>query len=319
MPTAERENVFLAMLKEKRTQLTYDSSWRESKSLFENDPRYLVIRSSSHREDLFYEYLRTLDPEREERRRREREEQSLRDREDAVRRQQHSRMREAESERSALVHEEGVRLLTSLFVQYVKSHETRLADVIDELSRDARWKDCGLSDEGRENVFRRHLSDLFEKRKNAFARMLDEYMGPYINLRWEDILPNVRDDPRFVQLGANRDADAPRVFEEYIQEKVRYYIDSFLFPLLICRMQRIRAIAAFKELLKENKYVYYAASVETKATAIDNAAIHEALKSDNRYLVMDALPEERQRLIDDEIEHIQRKGPDRPLGQKLEK
>lgn len=47
------------MLKE-QTDLNERSQWKKVKSLFQKDPRYKVIESSSKREEVFNEYVKSL-------------------------------------------------------------------------------------------------------------------------------------------------------------------------------------------------------------------------------------------------------------------
>lgn len=72
------EAEYLELLRETR-EIRKDSSWRKLKRLLEEDPRYEAVSSSTRREDLFRDYLDSL--EKEERKGREGSERERKERE----------------------------------------------------------------------------------------------------------------------------------------------------------------------------------------------------------------------------------------------
>ena len=51
---------FLDMLKEGKVSLSDESQWKRVKASFSHDPRYKAVDSSSKREELFEEYIQSL-------------------------------------------------------------------------------------------------------------------------------------------------------------------------------------------------------------------------------------------------------------------
>ena len=51
---------FLSLLRENSDAITEESQWRKVKGLLDRDPRYKAVSSSSKREEIFTEYVKSL-------------------------------------------------------------------------------------------------------------------------------------------------------------------------------------------------------------------------------------------------------------------
>ena len=113
---------FLAMLGESDA-ITERSQWRKMKILFDRDPRYKAVESSSQREEWFRDYVKELtsrvDPKQE---RQERIQASLKEREREVKMSRTAHEKEWGRERDQLRKAEATQHFKALLVDMVSLH-----------------------------------------------------------------------------------------------------------------------------------------------------------------------------------------------------
>ncbi|CAB4396689.1 hypothetical protein RhiirA1_417967 [Rhizophagus irregularis] len=295
------EEDFVRLLRETR-EIKYNSSWRKVKRIIDHDPRYDAVESSDMREDIFRDYCRKLEAEDEEemakkederrqRDRKAREEASLRNREAQVRWEKKVQTREKDNAKNKIMRDESIREFQTLLVDLVRTHETTWELKKPDLHKDSRFHGHGLEDKDRERLFQEHIDDIYQKRLKSYHNLLDQHVQ--LDTTWLEIQSVIKEDIRSVRLSKN---------EKLLEE----LFDKYL-------IQRIEvAKKEFKELLRENQFVEYrtrmiklsedGATDETgtskeKARALSLEEIHDVLKEDKRYLVLNTMPDVRNELI----------------------
>ena len=130
------EAKFVELLKERCTDLSADSSWSDVRRELVDDPRFVAVKSSSTKEDLFNKYLATLattqaneqdDAERKAREKKERAVASLREREEQVRLQKQKLDQDANRSRAEADRGSDEREFGQLLIDAVRSYEVRLS------------------------------------------------------------------------------------------------------------------------------------------------------------------------------------------------
>ena len=73
-----------------------------------------------------------------------------------------------------------------------------------------------------ERLFREHQLVVYEKRMTAFFRLLDELTGPHLDATFEELLPRLEGDTRFLKLSSTTSPVevARDLFTRYIDRKV---------------------------------------------------------------------------------------------------
>ncbi|CAG8446686.1 11159_t:CDS:10 [Ambispora gerdemannii] len=303
---AEKE--FIELLQETR-EIQYDSSWRKIKRLIDEDRRYEALESED-RERLFREYCRKLEAEDEEemakkeeerkqRERRTREEASLRKREAEVRRELSFHNRSRDFVKKSALHGEAVLEFQGLLIDMIRNHQVTWDEKRPELERDPRFQNESLTLADKLRLFEDHLTSIYQKRLKAYHELLDQNVK--LDTTWVELQSIVKDDPRAVRLSKQESVLEP-LFEKYLESRIQ------------------RATAEFKQLLHENQFVEYrsrmmklsedGATDETgagkeKAPGLTIEEIHDVLKDDQRYLVLNPMSELRETIIKEYLENIE--------------
>lgn len=127
------EAKFLELLKE-QTDLSSASTWSEVRPTIADDPRFVAVKSSSTKEDLFNKYLASLaasqaneqeDAERKAREKKERAAASLKEREEQVRAQKQKLDQDAHRSRAEADRGSDEREFGQLLIDAVRSYEVR--------------------------------------------------------------------------------------------------------------------------------------------------------------------------------------------------
>ncbi|CAG8517519.1 13625_t:CDS:10 [Acaulospora colombiana] len=292
---------FMKLLRETR-EIQSDSSWRKVKRLIDDDPRYEAVQSSSQREELFREYCKKLEDEdveemerkehaRKQRERKEREEESLRNREAQVRNERRIQNFDRNSTKKRMMREESIREFQTLLIDLVRTHETTWESKKTDLSRDHRFGGEGLDDVDRERLFNEHIDNIYRARLKSYHQLLEQHVK--LDTTWLEVYPVIKDDPRAVRLSKD-EFQLENLFNDYVNMRVERVKQEFL------------------ELLKENQFVEYRARMvqlsengakdetgaeKEKARKLTLEEIHDVLKDDTRFLVLNIMPEVRDELI----------------------
>ncbi|XP_063680659.1 transcription elongation regulator 1-like isoform X3 [Bolinopsis microptera] len=295
---------FTDMLRHGDVRISPDSSWSKKKKYFADDERYIAVGSSSTREEYFYEYTKSLEnrePELSETEkkaiaRKEREAAAMKKREGEVARKQVDQNREWERERGAHAREEAQQHFLALLHDMVRDADASWRKTRKQLRDDSRWELAALLDaDQKEKLFLEHIDNLSNKRKRSFKRLLDECEHVTLTSTWKEIRRKIKHDPRFSKFSED-DKEREAEFSRHIKDRVSL------------------AKSDFKQLLKEIKCVSHKSKEILRGPNGDShmREIRQFLTNDKRGLVLDDLPEERDRILDDYLAELEKFGPPPP-------
>ncbi|CAH8568537.1 unnamed protein product [Heterobilharzia americana] len=300
----EKEKVkvdFFNMLKEQKSINRY-THWTDVKRKVDSDPRYKAVESSSKREDWFREFIRKLDEvpavredsfSRKEREKKERQEASIREREKEVKEALSSSLRERDKEREQHLRNEQENNFHTMLQDMIRDPSLSWKEAKKMLRKDPRWEAVSeiFERSEREEMFKEHINSLSKKSRELFYRLLNETEGMSFDLSWKEAKKIINGDPRF----------------EKISKKESEYC-------MWVEVKKSQAKDAFKELLKETKLI----SNRTKATLEENenhiSDIMEALEKDKRFIALDAFEDERNALIEDYIDSLDKRRTPTPVS-----
>ncbi|KXS18849.1 hypothetical protein M427DRAFT_53334 [Gonapodya prolifera JEL478] len=321
---------FQALLAEQE-DIKATTSWREIKIVIQNDPRYKAIVSASEREEMFRDYAKNLkgkdDEERlqkeEEKRKAERkarEEAALRDRQEQLQRESISQRRDMVGSRNMLQRDEAVRLFKTLLIDFVRSHRAVYTESMQKLEKDSRWAQlsfAALPQGLRQELFGRHLDEIFNKRLRSFHGLVDS--SSRLDATFDEVYPLVKDQPAVTVLGLSEEELRP-LFQEHMEERSRKGRRDFMemvqentFVQFHVKQAVLNAEAAINMELEAKGTAGALGDVKTGEVesakvderrvweGIDAAEIRQVLKEDSRYLAFDHNPKERDSML---LQHI---------------
>uniref|UniRef100_A0A4W4GBJ6 Transcription elongation regulator 1a (CA150) n=1 Tax=Electrophorus electricus TaxID=8005 RepID=A0A4W4GBJ6_ELEEL len=273
--------------------------WSKVKEKMETDPRYKAVETSATREELFKSFVEKLTKNSNSEKEKELEKQarveaSLRERERAVQRFRSEQTKEIDREREQHKREEAVQHFKALMSDMVRSSDATWSETRRSLRKDHRWESSSLLErEEKERLFNEHIEALTKKKKELFRQLLDETTMVTLTSTWKEVKKTIKDDPRCLKFSSS-DRKKQREFEDYIKDK------------------HITAKADFRTLLKETKFITYKSRKLMQESEQHLTDIEKILQNDMRYLVLDCVPEERQKLIMAYVEELDRRGPPPP-------
>jgi len=155
----------------------------------------------------------------------------------------------------------------------------------------------------KERLFDDHMRVLLKKRHDQMKTILAEMSTITLTTRWHDAKKTMRDDERLKKMYGSDERTLEREFRDYIDDRVS------------------QAKNDFRQLLRETKIVTH----KSKSLISENEQhlkdILSVLENDSRYLLLDGLPDERERLLEQYLAELQLRGtpppptatePDRP-------
>ncbi|TMS34111.1 hypothetical protein L596_001760 [Steinernema carpocapsae] len=332
--TKARE-AFLALINEAHDKAGFGRSmkWSTLKKALEDDDRYSSkYLSSDTKEDIFKKFLadlpteQTSDTERadsegpvSEKKGEKGDEKSiseeasedaagddknqsaieaaLESRKKAVEAEMDETMKERnrESERHKIQeHEQNYK---TLLVDHVRSADASWRETRKLLRKDPRYKDTELLDrDAKEKLFDEHVCTLESKKRDAFFQLLDETEGIHFKLSWRDARRIMGKDKRFSKYDL-RDRGVEDDFRDWRDENKEE-----------CRKN-------FQSLLKETKIITYKSSDLVQESEQHLKDILAVLENDKRYLVMDAIPNEREKMLEKYMKELANQGPPPPPTQ----
>ena len=170
--------------------------WSDVKKKLSHDPRYDAVGSSSLREELYNDYVKTsaggtalaAGPTKQER-----AAASLKSREEKVRSEQVVTAKEMGKSRAGAGREEAERLFGSLLVDQVRDHETTWPEASRFLASDPRFSHPSLSPFDRQRLFSDHINRISSKRSNALHQLFETH-SPSLETTYEAVYAHVIDD-----------------------------------------------------------------------------------------------------------------------------
>ncbi|XP_051513573.1 transcription elongation regulator 1-like isoform X2 [Myxocyprinus asiaticus] len=273
--------------------------WSKVKEKMETDPRYKAVETSAAREELFKSYVERLakNPDSEKEKELEKQariEASLRERERTVQRFRSEQTKEIDREREQHKREEALQHFKALLSDMVKLPDATWSETRRTLRKDHRWVSTSLLErEEKERLFNEHIEALARRKKEHFRQILDETTSITLMSSWKEVKKLIKEDPRCIKFSSS-DRKRQREFDDYIKDKY------------------ITAKADFRTLLKETKFITYKSRKLMQESEQHLSDIEKILQNDKRYLLLDCMSEERQKLLISYVEELDRRGPPPP-------
>ncbi|CCD73720.1 WW domain-containing protein [Caenorhabditis elegans] len=305
---AKKEKLKAAFVKllEEQTGLTRKSKWSTTKKTLEDEERYIALDSSSTRESLFREFVANLGDEtasdieeEQEREKRLAAQTAIANRQKEVEAELGNQLRERtkESEKQKMgEHEDTYR---NLLIDLIKSTENSWHEARRILRKDERYANCDMLDKTRkESLFDDHIKSLERKRREAFFQVLDNHEKITPMMRWRDAKKIIQDEEEtFVKIASNSERKVERDFRDWQERRHDHLTDEF------------------KEMLSETKIITHK-SKKLMEEGEQHMDILSVLENDKRWVRMTAMSaSERDRMLEDHIENLGRKGTPPPPTQ----
>ncbi|GMT16652.1 hypothetical protein PFISCL1PPCAC_7949, partial [Pristionchus fissidentatus] len=294
---------FLSLL-EAQKHLTRKSKWKEVKEGLREDERYKSVDSDT-REKMFKDYVEKLSDEtasdaeeEEDRKKRLKEKEAIEEREKQVAAERGELMTERKKETDKYRQAESEENFKALLVDLIRNPEQSWAEARRALRKDDRYANCDLLDkEMKENLYIDHSRHLEKKRREAFFVALSDHAEINMHMRWKDAKKIIEKDEVFAKVKPNSERKTERDYRDWTDDK------------------RDKTVKEFKELLKETKIITYKSKKQMEEGEQHLKDILAVLQNDKRYLDMKELASERDKILDDFIDKLDRQGPPPPPTQ----
>ncbi|CAK5078666.1 unnamed protein product [Meloidogyne enterolobii] len=218
------------------------------------------------------------------------EEKALEDRKRQVEEElgEHLKERNREHERHKLLeHEQNFK---ALLADLVRSTDISWHDGRKLLKKDSRYQNCELLDkESKERLFREHIRDLERKKRD----LLDEHQLITFTTKWHNARKTIIEDDRVAKLKLD-ERKLEHEYREWMERRHRQALDDF------------------EALLRETKIITYKSKQMITENEQHLRDILAVLENDTRYLVLKERPSERERILDEYLDLLDRKGPPPP-------
>lgn len=290
-------NDFVELLAEQK--LDSKSQWRKVRGKVEKDPRCKAVESSVQREEWFKEHLEQLykkenaDKEKEKEKQ-ERIEASLREREREVRASQAELAKAREKEKEQHLRDKAEQHFNALLADMVRNADVGWKETKKTLRKDHRWGMAdALSKSDKEILFKEHIESLNQRKKEQFRKLLDDTHELTLTSSWRSIRKIIKEDPRYSKF-SSQDRKREEEFNQYLRDKLA------------------DAKGDFRQLLKETHSLTHKTKKLVEESNKHLRDIEDTLKKDKRYLILECVPEERNRLLNNYIDELFRTGPPPP-------
>ncbi|BFZ10837.1 hypothetical protein BsWGS_13876 [Bradybaena similaris] len=215
------KNVFMKMLSE-IPGINHHTAWHDVESQVSSDPRYMAVVSDSQREDLFREYLKTLNDAKNDFLKRLSKTLAINNRVTW----RHVKLKVTPDPRYAALFSDSHR--ENWFQEYlrVKNNFMKSLSEIPGINHCTTWCDAKskmnsetscevlFSDSYRENWFKEYLKNLNDV-KNDFRKMLSEILDINHHTTWREVESQVSSDPRYKAVVS--DSQREDFFQEYLK------------------------------------------------------------------------------------------------------
>ncbi|RMX47439.1 hypothetical protein pdam_00002162, partial [Pocillopora damicornis] len=270
-------NDFEELLDEQK--LDNKAQWRKVRHKIEKDPRYKAKENAD---------------KEKEKEKQERIEASLREREREVRASQAELAKAREKEKEQHLRDKAEQHFNALLADMVRNADVGWKETKKTLRKDHRWGMAdALSKNDKEALFKSHIESLNHRKKEQFRKLLDETHELTLTSSWRSIRKLIKEDPRYSKF-SSQDRKREEEFNQYLRDKLA------------------DAKGDFRQLLKETHSLTYKTKKQIDESHKHLKDIEETLKKDKRYLILECVPEERNRLLNSYIDELFRTGPPPP-------
>jgi len=201
---------------------------------------------------------------------------------------EHLKERSKEHERHKQSEHE--QIFKALLTDLIKNTEISWHDARKQLRKDSRYESANLLDKGaKEKLFDEHIANLERKRKDLFFQLINEHESITFNTRWRDARKIIENDEKFSKI-CQSDKKTERDYRDWAERKHEQVVDDF------------------GSLLRETKIITYKSKNQIHENEQHLKDILAVLENDKRYLMLNEEPEERERLLEDYLSELDRKG-----------
>nr|CTP81542.1 Bm7628 [Brugia malayi] len=293
---------FIAMLMEKN--ITSRTKWSSLKKQLEDDERYKAVDRSSSRESLFREYQDTLPEEsnsdieeENDRQKRVAAEAAIEERKKEVEAELGEQLKERSKEHEKHKYQEHEESFKALLIDLIKSADYTWHEARRILRKDSRYENCDLLEkDAKERLFDAHVQHLERKRREVFFQLLNETKDITPSMKWREAKKIIEKDERFAKFNIS-ERKTERDYKEWMEERKEAVMKDF------------------KDLLKETKIITYKSLKMIQENEQHLRDILAVLENDKRYIVLNNAPVERERLLEQYLEELDKKGPPPPPTQ----
>ncbi|CAG9538498.1 unnamed protein product [Cercopithifilaria johnstoni] len=293
---------FITMLMEKN--ITSRTKWSSLKKQLEDDERYKAVDRSSSRESLFREYQDTLPEEsnsdieeENDRQKRVAAEAAIEERKKEVEAELGEQLKERSKEHEKHKYQEHEESFKALLIDLIKSADYTWHEARRILRKDSRYENCDLLEkDAKERLFDAHVQHLERKRREVFFQLLNETKDITPSMKWREAKKIIEKDERFAKFNIS-ERKTERDYKEWMEERKEAVMKDF------------------KDLLKETKIITYKSLKMIQENEQHLRDILAVLENDKRYIVLNNAPVERERLLEQYLEELDKKGPPPPPTQ----
>ncbi|OAJ40901.1 hypothetical protein BDV3_005831 [Batrachochytrium dendrobatidis] len=302
---------YIDMLKETKW-INSRTSWSDVCQSLGSDKRFCAVSSPIHRETWFRTFISSLSTSLQSKC--DDQTASIREREEQVRIERSTQQRKARAQLDQLQHDEAVVRFQSLLIDSVKKHSIKFEDIEKSLEKDSRYPHrLDLTD--RKSVFEKHTDMLFEKRLAAFHSLLDTVTK--LTSTYADLASFLNTDARTIQLEVESDLALEQIFNSYMAKKrkdantaleVSFSKNAFIDFHVRAAIQSA-IVEAVEKGLKEP-----AEGDEWRWISLHE--IKQVMQSERTWLVFDAFPLERDRMLMKYVKQVAKRVRDEKGGTK---
>uniref|UniRef100_A0A1I8A8F2 Transcription elongation regulator 1 n=1 Tax=Steinernema glaseri TaxID=37863 RepID=A0A1I8A8F2_9BILA len=300
---------FQQLLQEAHEKAGFDKTakWSVIKKALEDDDRYSSKHiSSDTKEEIFRKFIESIPsvtpakPERESETKdasgQSATELAIQNRKKAVEAEMDETMKERHRESERHKYQEQEQMFRSLLVDNVRTPDSSWRDTRKSLKKDSRYKEIDLDRDVKEKIFDEHIRSLKQKKREAFFQLLNETEGIHFKLSWRDARKVMEKDKKFSKYDL-KDRNIEDDFRDWRDESKEEVRKEFL------------------NLLKETKIITYKSQEMIQESEQHLKDILAVLENDKRYLVMDIVPNEREKLLEKYLKELADQGPPPPPTQ----
>ncbi|VBB33835.1 unnamed protein product, partial [Acanthocheilonema viteae] len=284
--------------------ITSRTKWSSLKKQLEDDERYKAVDRSSSRESLFREYQDTLPEEsnsdieeENDRQKRVAAEAAIEERKKEVEAELGEQLKERSKEHEKHKYQEHEESFKALLIDLIKSADYTWHEARRILRKDSRYENCDLLEkDAKERLFDAHVQHLERKRREVFFQLLNETKDITPSMKWREAKKIIEKDERFAKFNIS-ERKTERDYKEWMEERKEAVMKDF------------------KDLLKETKIITYKSLKMIQENEQHLRDILAVLENDKRYIVLNNAPVERERLLEQYLEELDKKGPPPPPTQ----
>ncbi|KAH9273390.1 hypothetical protein BSLG_008694 [Batrachochytrium salamandrivorans] len=290
---------FISMLKQNRW-ITHKSIWADVRRDLGSDSRFIAVVSPIDRETWFRTYISSMsasgasntdggdNPSALQ-------EKSIRERTEQVRIERFAQQRKSKAQLSHLQHDGAVTMFQTLLIDHVKAHTIKYSDVDEKMQRDPRYPHL-LDLAARQSVFKKHIDTLFKKRVDAFHSLLDTVTK--LTSTYSELASFLATDARTIQLELESEASLEELFKSYMETKRKDAEATLDLSFSKNAFIDFHVRAAMQSAIVDAVERGLAVPVEGDEWRwISLYEIKQVMQSERAWLVFDAFPLERDRML----------------------